>query len=155
MTLGFLNRKGKHSVRELFSVVMNPVPTWDQLITGQLLRYNLVSGVLLLTRHGQPAYTYGELEINPLMEESKPFIQAFRQTPQSDTFAVQFKNGQKVNFKVYKRSHCSIYATSGGNRDGLMICNLPHGVMLCTYHLPVQSGQVITVVERFCDILRA
>ncbi|XP_033733897.1 uncharacterized protein LOC117323019 [Pecten maximus] len=139
---------------------MNPVPTWDQLITAQLLRYNLVSGVLLLTRHGQPAYTYGELDINPTVEESKHFIQAFRlsqsqQTPQNDTFIVQFKNGQKVNFTVYKRSFCSIYATSNGNRDGLIICNLPHGVMLCTYHLPVQSGQVITLVERFCDVLRA
>ncbi|XP_060074670.1 uncharacterized protein LOC132554380 [Ylistrum balloti] len=139
---------------------MNSVPTWDQLIRDQLLRHNLVSGVLLLTRHGQPAYTYGELDIDPTVEESKHFVQAFRQiqsqqATQNDTLTIQFKNRQKVNFTVYKRSHCSIYATSGGNRDGLMICNLPHGVMLCTYHLPTQSGKVIPMVEHFCDMLRA
>ncbi|OWF52308.1 uncharacterized protein LOC110447915 [Mizuhopecten yessoensis] len=139
---------------------MEPVPTWDQLITGQLLRHNVVSGVLLLTRHGQPAYTYGELDIDPTVKESQNFVKAFQQTQshqtsKNDTFTIQFKNRQQVNFTVYKRSHCSIYATSYGNRDSLIICNLPHGVMLCTSHLPTQAGQVITLVEHFCDMLRA
>lgn len=139
---------------------MNPVPTWNQLIRDQLLIHNVVSGVLLLTRHGQPAYMYGELDTVLSVEDCKQITQAFRPTyseemAKRDAFTIQFKNGHQVNFTVYKRSYCSIYATSGGNRDGLIICNLPHGVMLCTYHLPTQSGQVITLVEKFCDMLRA
>jgi len=49
---------------------------------------------------------------------------------------------------------CSIYAASESDRYGLAVCNLPYGIMVCTFHQPVHCCKAVQVIENFCDLLR-
>lgn len=139
---------------------MSSVPSWNDFVKGHLINHGVISGIVLLTRFGQQIYSYGELANLKKKEEFTEFISAFRTSCQSDdttdgkVFQLSLKT-DLVHFKVFKQTYCSIYATSDGNQDGLAVCNLPYGIMICTYHLPVKSNQAMKVIESFCEILRA
>lgn len=116
----------------------------------------MISGILLLTKHGQEIYTYGELT-NLLQDEKQQFVDCFRGlNPATNFNTFKLAAGQKSSeqYKIYKQTHCSIYATSESDRDGLAVCNLPYGIMVCTFHQPVHCCKAVQVIENFCDLLR-
>ncbi|KAL5008255.1 hypothetical protein ScPMuIL_013836 [Solemya velum] len=140
---------------------MSKPPSWKQFVTGKLLCHNVLSGVVLMSCQAQPFYTFGELEhLTP--EDLKQFLNAFTHPQRDDgsktsprSFHIRTSHTDYMDFKVYQKSYCSIYATSEGSSDGLVICNLPYGLLVCTYHRPIQDGHAIQVIENFCDLLRA
>ncbi|XP_063427995.1 uncharacterized protein LOC134711369 [Mytilus trossulus] len=130
--------------------------SWEALVKEHLLQHKVVSGILLLTKHGQEAFTYGELS-NLLQNEKQQFIDSFRGlNPASNynTFLLTVGKRPTLQYKIYKQSYCSIYATSESDRDGLAVCNLPYGIMICTFHQPVQCCKAVQCIEKFCDLLR-
>ncbi|XP_067680498.1 uncharacterized protein [Haliotis asinina] len=139
----------------------SPVPTWDTFIHSNLLSAGIVSGVCLAAQHGVPIYTHGELD-NLEQADLQQFLPVFRSISSQHTesileagFMIPSKGGKTTEFKVYQKTYCSVYATSVGNTEGLIVSNLPHGILLCTYRHPVQPGIAIKHVEQFCDQLRA
>ncbi|XP_048240842.1 uncharacterized protein LOC124140665 isoform X2 [Haliotis rufescens] len=139
----------------------SPVPTWDAFVKSNLLSAGIVSGVCLSAQHGVPIYTHGDLDA---LEQAdlQQFLPVFRSPSSQHTegileagFTISTRGGKTMEFKVYQKTYCSVYATSPGNTEGLIISNLPHGVLLCTYRHPVQPGIAIKHVEQFCDLLRA
>lgn len=140
---------------------MAAVPPWNDFVKGHLINHGVISGIVLLTRFGQQIYGYGELANFKKKEELTQFTTAFLTksqsagTPDDKVFKLTLKIENPIHFKVFKQTYCSIYGTSDGNRDGLAVCNLPYGIMICTYHLPVKSNQAMKVIESFCEILRA
>lgn len=50
---------------------------------------------------------------------------------------------------------CSLYAISEGSSHGLIVCNLPWGMLVCTaVGSPAAMSRVIPAVERLADIIR-
>lgn len=131
--------------------------SWDSLVKTHLLQHKVASGILLLTKHGQEVYTYGELT-NLLKDEKQQFVDCFRGLNPAvsfNTFQLTIGNKSPEQYKIYKQSHCSIYATSDSDRNGLAVCNLPYGIMICTFHQPVQCSKAVQIIEKFCDVLRS
>ncbi|XP_064603769.1 uncharacterized protein LOC135469158 isoform X2 [Liolophura sinensis] len=126
----------------------------------QLLSLGVASGVVLMSHLGTVSYSYGDLT-NVSQEELKQFVSQFDQHPKpeenfpAEPGYVLSIGGQETRFKIFKKTYCSIYCTTKGHNSGLVIGNLPHGILLCTYHRPVHSVQATQTIEAFCNKLRA
>lgn len=55
---------------------------------------------------------------------------------------------------TFQRTEASIYALSSGRRLGLAVCNLPFGVLACTFARPRLPQEVVPHLEKACDSLR-
>lgn len=69
-------------------------------------------------------------------------------------FSITLSGGKQVKYTVYQKTFCSVYATSEGNDEGLVVCYIPNGVFIASYSHPTVAAQAVKVVERFCDLLR-
>lgn len=49
---------------------------------------------------------------------------------------------------------CSVYAVTHKNRGGIIVCDLPYGILVATYSLPCTSVKAIDIVEKACELLR-
>ena len=47
-----------------------------------------------------------------------------------------------------------MYCMSENRQSGLIICNLPYGMLITTYSQPVKAQDAIEVVENACTLLR-
>ena len=54
--------------------------------------------------------------------------------------------------KIHRQTRNTIYAV--GEDVGMCVCNLPTGVLVCTYRPPVEAGEAGPIVEGFCDKVR-
>ncbi|KAK2190644.1 hypothetical protein NP493_72g03036 [Ridgeia piscesae] len=129
---------------------------------GQLLKHGLLDGVSLITPQGKCIYSKGCL--TDVAETAwRQFTDVFRYaTPKHDEEmcqrGFQLPQGDKppLQFKVFKKTFCSMYATSESKREGLIACSLPYGTLICVFSsVRHPANAVIVHVENFCDSLRA
>lgn len=48
----------------------------------------------------------------------------------------------------------SVYAVTHKNRGGIIVCDLPYGILVATYSFPCTSVKAIDIVEKACELLR-
>ena len=51
-------------------------------------------------------------------------------------------------------SFFSMYATCSKGSGGLTVCNLPYGILVCTYSGHTRAGDAVKAIEKFCDMMR-
>ncbi|XP_074663067.1 uncharacterized protein LOC141915442 [Tubulanus polymorphus] len=141
---------------------------WNKYITEKLLKKGLLNGVCLTSPHGHCLYEYGILSNTGTENDWSLFSRAF---PDPDaalmngfeislnynyTGTLMNNRLYKQKYKVYKQTYCSMYATVVGGYDGLIVCKLPYGLLICTFFGGLNSPHsVVKEVESFCDKLRA
>ena len=69
-------------------------------------------------------------------------------------FTLERDDNVKVHYKVYKKSLCSMYCMSENRQSGLIVCNLPYGMLITTYSQPVKAQDAVELVENACTLLR-
>ena len=47
-----------------------------------------------------------------------------------------------------------MYCMSENRQSGLIVCNLPYGMLITTYGHPVKTQDAIELVENACTLLR-
>lgn len=70
----------------------------------------------------------------------------------TDALAVQsffFASGIKLGIFLH-----SVYAVTHKNRGGIIVCDLPYGILVATYSFPCTSVKAIDIVEKACELLR-
>ena len=63
--------------------------------------------------------------------------------------AIFFASG--TNLGIFLRS---VYAVTHKNRGGIIVCDLPYGILVATYSFPCTSFKAIDIVEKACELLR-
>lgn len=48
-----------------------------------------------------------------------------------------------------------MYCVSDNRQNGLVVCNLPYGVLITTHSHPVKPEEAIDLVEQACALLRS
>lgn len=137
--------------------------TWKKFVEGHLLKDNVIDGVSIISKLGEILYTYGKFtELSQV--EVQQFLSQFENTKKQQEETRMQKgfhlnvtaNNRPVVFYIHKKTRCSVYAISEGSHTGLLVGNLPLGILLCTY-APSHStsGPAIKHFEQFCDLLRS
>ncbi|KAK3710530.1 hypothetical protein QZH41_009356, partial [Actinostola sp. cb2023] len=72
----------------------------------------------------------------------------------SKGFVLPDIHGKQNHFTIYHKTYCSVYSTSEHNNQGLIICNLPYGVLIASHASNQTSTDAVRVVENACRILR-
>ncbi|KAI0237559.1 hypothetical protein LSAT2_011871 [Lamellibrachia satsuma] len=141
---------------------MNNPLAWTDIVDDRLLKSGFVDGVSLITPQGMCIYSKGCL--TGVNESTwSQFTGVFKYaTPKHDEdvcqrgFLLSLSDKQPLSFMVYKKTFCSIYATSESNKEGLIACSLPYGTLICVFSsVRHPANAVIVHVENFCDSLRA
>lgn len=66
--------------------------------------------------------------------------------------AILFASGTTcINLGIFLRS---VYAVTHKNRGGIIVCDLPYGILVATYSFPCTSVKAIDIVEKACELLR-
>ena len=148
---------------------------WDNLVRTHLLGDGLINGVLLLTHNLSHVYSYGLL--NHVPEEQymqlRGIFQVFGDAEKeskllqtgfvidiadfSEDTSVQgdgLTNRTAVKFVIRKLNYHSIYATSHRNQHGVILMNLPMGILIASHSYPVHSSVAAQQVEDVCMLLR-
>ncbi|KAL4238907.1 hypothetical protein ACF0H5_003614 [Mactra antiquata] len=131
---------------------------FEQFISENLIKSNLISGSLLLSKQGHVMYKYGDLK-NLSQENIAQLLGLFDRVSDTESYADKDVNlssskGRKIKYKVYHKTFSSMYATSSEGNGGLTVCNLPYGVLVCTYDSHTRVGEAVKAIEYFCDIMR-
>ncbi|XP_005093764.1 uncharacterized protein LOC101859084 isoform X2 [Aplysia californica] len=131
--------------------------TWETFVSDNLLDSNLFSGVCLLSNQRDVIFSHGSLT-KLSQAEIDQFFQSFscgETDPCYRSFHLSAGKAQgSESYKIYYRTHISLYATSAGNRSGLTVSKLEQGIFLTLFHKPVLPQRAISVVERFTGMLR-
>ena len=61
-------------------------------------------------------------------------------------------NVRGFDVRIHRRTRNSIYGVGDG--VGLCVCNMPTGVLVCTYRPPIEAGEAGPIIEGFCDKVR-
>lgn len=139
---------------------MQSSKNWDQFVQENLLASDVVDGIQLLTKQSKSLYCYGQLK-GLTENDMSQFVVIFNTTNDEEDAAMCQKgftlgfSGKEIHFTIYRKSHNSVYATSARNSQGLVVCNLPSGVLVASYSQPHTSSQAIFIVETACQVLRA
>ena len=135
---------------------MNQVDTWQNFLKEKLLFNNIIDGVLLFTHNLMPVYKYGCLQ-NSLPEEFCQFQALFdsqhTETKYNDALVNGFKleiNSRTVKFVVRASQHHSVYAISKANEIGIVVVNLPFGILVASHSYPITSTMAALHVEDVC-----
>ena len=135
---------------------------WNKFIQDKLLWNDLIDGVLLLTNNLEPVYTFGELCDIP----ENQFHQ-FERIFQWDLLSEFDRNCVLANgfqldvglrtlkFVVRQRQDHSAYAITKANAMGLVVVNLPFGILVASHSYPVTSAVASQHVEDVCRVLRS
>jgi len=138
------------------------IDAWQRFVHEKLLRDDVIDGILLLTFHGSHVYSYGQL--SNLHEESfHQFTGIFDLTTEEENKF--FQNGFKLFFKtegevlhqkfvIRKKTFHSVYAVSKLNRFGLIVINLPFGILIASHRHPITSAIASDFVENAAEVLR-
>lgn len=131
--------------------------SWEIFVFDNLLKSDLFSGVCLLSNQGNIIYSHGHLT-KLKQTETQQFFHSFNCgtfEPCHRSFNLSLKReGKQESFKIYYRTHISLYATSAGNRSGLTVNKCQHGIFLTLFHKPVDFFKAISAVETFTGMLR-
>jgi len=131
--------------------------SWETFIFDKLLKKNLCSGVCLLSNQKSVIYAQGDLS-KLSAQEICQFFDSFTcgsSKPCHRSLNLYLERvGKEENFKIYYRTHISLYATSTGNRSCLTVSRCQHGIFLSLFHKPVDFYKAISAVETFTGMLR-
>lgn len=140
------------------SVIASPV--FEQFIAEKLISTGVVSGALLLSRHGQVLFKYGELK-HTLKTDHTQFLLLFDvmsdlapDHSHQHELTLSSSAGHKTTYKVYQKTYSSVYGTCCSGNGGITVCNLPYGVLICTYNAHTRTGDAVKAIEKFCDAMR-
>eukprot|EP00112_Aurelia_sp_Birch-Aquarium-sp1_P004104 Seg1466.2 transcript_id=Seg1466.2/GoldUCD/mRNA.D3Y31 product="hypothetical protein" protein_id=Seg1466.2/GoldUCD/D3Y31 len=136
---------------------------WEEFLKETLLRDGMIDGVLLLTSIGDHVYSYGELSF-AAKEDYSQFIGVFDYDETREGQSL-FQSGIKLTLKkenktenlkfvVRKKTFHSFYATSNMNQLGLVVINLPFGILITSHRHPITSAVAADFVERAAELLR-
>ncbi|XP_032228338.2 uncharacterized protein LOC116611844 [Nematostella vectensis] len=134
---------------------------WKDFVQEHLLKYGVIDGIILTTKRGEAIYSHGKMNS---IDQSKlgQFVQMFSVSTEEQElaackrgFVLYNMDGKSTHYKVYHKMPCSAYCTSGGNSQGLLVCNLPYGVLVASHPAQQTNTMVINIVERACQLLRA
>lgn len=138
------------------------IPSWEQFVEGHLLQDGVISGVCLVSNLGQILYQSGEMA--ELAEtEVNQFLRHFLSTNVDDDegtlmqrgFCLTLK-GASTMFHINRKTKSSVYAIGDGTRMALLLGNLPHGVLLCSYFPTNENtGRAVKRFELACNLLRS
>ncbi|KAK6181506.1 hypothetical protein SNE40_009344 [Patella caerulea] len=135
-----------------------PTQNWNDFVKEYLLTEyeSTVSGACMSTKQGIPVLNYGELS-HLKQADMKYFLSLFNPKPkQEDELNEIYLPNTRFKFRVICQTYKSIYGTAcDRNGTGLLINNLPQGVLVCIYHHPVSREVAVNRVEAFCDRLCA
>ncbi|CAG5127383.1 unnamed protein product [Candidula unifasciata] len=130
------------------------VPKWQQFITESLLQSHLFSGLCLISNQNEVIYDYGTLKYIDKTDTKQLNMFVNKNTQETTACFHLGVAGRTFHFRIYYRTHVSIYATASGNQCGLTISKLPHGIFVTMFQKPTMSHKAITLVEDFTDRLR-
>ncbi|XP_045168231.1 uncharacterized protein LOC123531390 [Mercenaria mercenaria] len=135
-------------------------PAFEQFIQESLINSGVVSGALLLSRHGHVLYKYGDL-LHISKADHSQFLPLFDAVSELNPDSVHHQDlcvtsnlGHETTYKVYQKTFNSMYATCSKGSGGLTVCNLPYGILVCTYSGHTRAGDAVKAIEKFCDIMR-
>ena len=142
--------------------VMLPDEAWEKFAKEKLLANGIINGLLLLTSNASTKlYSYGRLE-SLSQEQFSQFTKWFEESCHEDLHEENLRNGfaldlggQKIKFVVRSAQYHSVYAISKRNLHGLVIVNLPYGVLVASHSYPCHSVDAARHVEDVCELLRA
>lgn len=132
---------------------------WNELLRTNL-ELELLDGLAVITHHGILVEKSGRLKavpdsfwryFNNLFKFSDP---EHDQRICSKGIQLETKEGP-VCYKIYLKTHTSIYGVSEDGCFGIIISNLPYGKLIALYDMQLPSNsKAIQSVEKFCDKLR-
>eukprot|EP00026_Physarum_polycephalum_P020641 Phypoly_transcript_23361.p1 GENE.Phypoly_transcript_23361~~Phypoly_transcript_23361.p1 ORF type:complete len:139 (+),score=23.56 Phypoly_transcript_23361:79-495(+) len=137
--------------------------SWDTLIQEKLLNPGIVESVALLNTQGECISSFGNIakahfDSAPLssnllfLDLFVPRLSEEEITPWWEQKGIEI--GQ-IQFRIFEKTMKSVYGISHRKREGIIINNLPFGVLVSIYTRPHTAQTVVPKVEKFCDLLRA
>lgn len=136
---------------------------WQTFVNETLLKGNLIDGILLLTFNGNHVYSYGELS-NLDEANFSQFVGIFDLASEEEEnqfyqkgFVLTFKTGYHTShqkFVIRKKTFHSVYAISKMNKCGMVVINLPFGILITSHRYPVTSAVASDFVEAAAGLLR-
>ncbi|XP_065063275.1 uncharacterized protein LOC135689830 isoform X2 [Rhopilema esculentum] len=127
------------------------------------LKGDIIDGILLLTFNGKHAYSHGELS-HVIEDDYTQFVGIFDLGDEhkethfyQDGFNLRMKNEKdekEHKFIIRRKTFHSVYATSKRNVFGLVVVNLPFGVLVASHHHPITSAVACEFVENAAELLR-
>ncbi|KAM7440967.1 hypothetical protein ABFA07_009953 [Porites harrisoni] len=140
---------------------MQESENWSQFAEAHLFVGEILDGLILLTKRGDSIYSCGKLKD---LEEKyfSQFLVVFNITSEDEEsnlcqrgFVLQTgKDASENKYIIYSKSFCSVYAVTHKNRGGIIVCDLPYGILVATYSFPCTSVKAIDIVEKACELLR-
>lgn len=134
---------------------------WSKFVQAHLFVGEVLDGLILLTKRGDSIHSCGKLKdldekyysqflviFNITSEEEESSLCQKGFVLQTDIDACEDK------YIIYSKKFCSVYAVTRHNRSGIIVCNLPYGIMVATYSFPCTSVKAIDIVEKACELLR-
>ncbi|XP_071511427.1 uncharacterized protein [Diadema antillarum] len=132
---------------------------WESFVNDHLLSNGTVTGVSLLSQQGACLYSMGALTDFHKISDAKQLLRIFNpsQTSVMRPKLNVYVTGQgTLNFQVHKQTNCSLYAASVGSHVGLLVGNLPYGVLVCTHlHQEPYIARARKQFEHVCGLLRS
>nr|XP_047127177.1 uncharacterized protein LOC124808124 [Hydra vulgaris] len=130
---------------------------WKEFLHQKLLHNNLIDGVAMFTKTLVPLEMYGKLQNLPI-NQLEQFLNIFTNIKsQPENVAHGFTidiNLQEVKFVIRHYNFHSVYSVSKANQMGLIVINLPFGVIVSSHTYPVTSAVASQHVEDVCYLLR-
>ena len=131
--------------------------SWKSFVEKKLLSNNLIDGVAMFTKTLVPLEMYGKLQ-NLSIDQLEQFLDIFTKIhSQAENITHGFTvdlNSQQVKFVIRHYNYHSVYSISKANQMGLIVINLPFGVLIASHTYPVTSAVAALHVEDVCYFLR-
>ena len=134
---------------------------WDRFVKENVLHNDIIDGVLLITKNLEAVYRYGALQGVP-SEQFSQFNDFFQcqhsESGKSQVLVNGFRldiGANRMKFIIRKSQHHSVYAVTKGNKMGVVVVNVPFGILVVSHSYPVMSNVAAQHVEDICILLRS
>ncbi|XP_011681884.1 uncharacterized protein LOC105446582 [Strongylocentrotus purpuratus] len=131
---------------------------WEDFVNEKLVQGGAVTGICLVSHQGVCLYSMGLLKDFEKTCDVKQILHLFNDSRKQKTSLLSvYVTGQgSLSFQVHQQTNCSLIATSAGSHIGLLMGNLPHGILACTYtHREPEIGRAKKQFEEVCRLLRS
>ncbi|XP_041469618.1 uncharacterized protein LOC121419289 [Lytechinus variegatus] len=131
---------------------------WEDFVNEKLLQGGAVTGISLVSHQGVCLYSMGLLQDFKKTCDEKQILHLFDSSKKQKTHTlhVHIRGQGSLSFQVHQQTTCSLYAASVGSHIGLLVGNLPHGTLACTYtHREPNTGRAKKQFEEACRLLRS
>jgi len=130
----------------------NVASPWYSTALEDLLGKGIIAGSAIFDKNGTLVFNCGILSADQVgTNEATQFLHLF--DVDEEKITREF-NLLKKKFFVFQTSKCSAYSITKSRTYGLIVNNLPFGVMLSVWKKPKLAQQVIPAVEDIADVLR-